>query len=474
MNNTGNNMNQFNNPQVNNAPNVEEKKKKGLFSKKKDKEDKNAVQQQNLVNNMNAPVNNTINQNNGTILNNNQLMANMPFNNNVVNNQPAHRQYQSTNGNTPMQKKPVLATNTQQPVNNVAMNTIKINNQNNNVNQTAFNTASPVEKPIVNIPVGAINNNINQNTINQVPSVETQVVNQNVQQPVANANVQPSILPSKEDKHLDSLKSLENSNTILPVTSTDNIVTSDAVEKPIESKAEQARATSVINMNINKQASAPVAPIVTQPVAPVTPVTPVAPATPITPAPVGFDVNAPREHVSLDTRNQQVEVPVEEPTEVADLDEEDEDVEFLEYEYGNAGIIKRICADIIDQFIIIILVCAVYVALSTVFIFVNNNVLKIIINVIAIVALSFGNILYRTYNERTGNTIGRKATKTIVLNNNNDQIEITTALLRTLIATIINGTGIGFIVNAVLICTDKNKKGIEDKIFNTQVIDSSI
>ena len=91
-----------------------------------------------------------------------------------------------------------------------------------------------------------------------------------------------------------------------------------------------------------------------------------------------------------------------------------------------------------------------------------------------IIAFAFGNLIYRTANEKTGATAGRRATKTLVLTDNHEKISVTTAFLRTLIAAIINGTGIGFIVNVVIICTDKNKRGIEDKIFKTEVIDSSL
>ena len=489
MNNTGNNINQFNNMQVNNTqfnPQVNDtstpadtgKKKKGLFSKKKDKEENNTVQVQNMVTNMNVPMNNAVPQNNLNMGNMNVQMGNMPYNNNVVNNQPAPKQYQSQNGNQSVQRKPL--DNGPQPVNNVPINTIQVNNQNNNQNNNtnpmALNTSTPVEIPIANMNQGTMNNMPVQNNMNQMANNTVPANGQSIQQPVVNTNNMINVMPAtNEEKKLDPLKSLENANTVLPVTNTGSMVTSEAVERPIESKKVQTQATNLINMNINKQPSAPVTPIA--PVAPVAPIESVTPVAPVTSAAsTGFDANTQGEHISLDTRNKQVEEPVvETPTEVEDTDLDDmDDVEFLEYEYGNASVFKRICADIIDQFIVIILVCAVYIAVSMVFVFVNSDVLRIIINIVAIIALSFGNILYRTYNERTGNTIGRKATKTLVLNNEHDQIEVTTALLRTLVASIINGTGIGFIVNVILISTDKDKKGLEDKIFNTEVIDSSI
>ena len=135
---------------------------------------------------------------------------------------------------------------------------------------------------------------------------------------------------------------------------------------------------------------------------------------------------------------------------------------------------SRILANIVDSIMVIFASLVFFIATSTIFIFFDSTVLDIIRYIIFIMICSCGYLVYRAANEKNGNTIGRRATKTLVLDEKNNSITISTSILRTLVGYIISTTGIGNIINLILLCTDKERRSIEDRIFKTKVIDNSI
>ena len=405
-----------------NSKNLKSEKKKSFFSDRKNRKKakkKEKEQQKNVVQSTNE-VNSTLTQPNSSV-------KNMNYNNEISNG----------NQNTSIGLDKTLATNNnlisnQNQSTNLNTNTMSSLNS-NGINGPAMDSSSVVQTPINGISAYNQGQNMMPNNMN-INNNQVRTLNSNFAQPNVVQN------KAENDSHLASLTSLENANTITPIV-TANIIQEE--QKPFENVIPITPAVPISNSVSDEGHFAPAS-------------------------------NETAERISLDTRLEEAELKQQASQEesVADEIEELDDVEVLDYEFTKAGVFQRILADLIDSIIVLLVIASVYVGLSTIFIFVENTVLNLIINIFIIIALTFGYLVYRTINEKTGNTIGRKATRTLVLDDEYEKIKVSTSLLRTLITSIINGTGIGFVVNIILMSTDKEKKGIQDKIFKTMVIDT--
>lgn len=171
--------------------------------------------------------------------------------------------------------------------------------------------------------------------------------------------------------------------------------------------------------------------------------------------------NVVNEYVSLDNRLQKANDN--------QLKSEEDDIEVLGYDYKKARPLNIIFSYIIDFILTFLAIFVFYISLSTIYIFVDNGLISGLINFIVIMMLLFGFIIYRSLNETSGKSIGRRTTNTKVLDEKNNNITLITSLLRTLLSYIINSTIIGGIVNIIIIFM--NNESIEDKIFKTTTVD---
>ena len=409
-------------------------------------------------NNSNAETNIVNNENNGVInpskavekpINafvNNSVNNEITTNNNVVNMVNAVEKPINSIGNNnamnnlvePMKKNiDIVNKTTNQITSNINSNNI-MNNVNNRVAPTSNMTNNINKTTTQTAPVTNINNNIN-NLNNSVGLAPNTINNTNNEINMVNAVEKP-------------INSYLNNDVLPTATVTSNMITPSVT-------GNQQPAPNMVN-NMNNQNVVNSNPVFVQPYE----------------SNLGINqINNNNGYVSLDTRNSDMNQLVNDhvKNDTIETTSDEDDVEYLDYSNGLANVFKRIFADILDNLVVVISVCASYIALSTIFIFVNNAVLELIVLIITIIALSIGNLVYRTVNEGKGSSIGRKVTNTVVLNDMDNNISIVVSLLRTLISNIINATGIGFIVNVVLMCTNKDKKAIEDMIFKTKVVDIS-
>lgn len=83
----------------------------------------------------------------------------------------------------------------------------------------------------------------------------------------------------------------------------------------------------------------------------------------------------------------------------------------------------------------------------------------------------FGIIIYRGVKDATERrTVGRRTTKTKVIDQNGNMISTGTSFGRQVVSALINATGIGFIANIILIASDEKHQSLSDEIFNTYII----
>lgn len=468
---------------------------------------------------MNAPVQNNVNVgNNMSMQNNMNGSINAPVQNNIPkpyisqNNKPyiSTNSNQNNNINRSVQN---ISNNVQKPV-NMPIN----NNINSNVN-LGSNNAGKVQTNN-NVPMNNLNNQLNKSipvnnqNVNNSNIQPNSVMNSSLVNKNDNASNNQTIKSSNSNDSISTLTSLETSNTIIPVMNKDvvsnqnNIVSGNNINNQISNanNVNNSNTNSPINPNNNINHS------ISMDNAPIANLTESRPSSMSTPFNVGQvntisstipnPVNIPNQPVqnifnpgansisdnksgsifdasefnskpvSLDNRlennNSEQELNIE--NEIQSNLNMDEEVEVLSYEYNKAKTLPRIFAYLVDSLVIILVSIIFYVASSTLFIFIDSPVLRIIQFILYIIISCFGFIFYRGINEKSGNTVGRKVTHTMVIKEGEGTIGMGILFLRTLVSLIINGSIIGTIVNIVLTITDKNRRTIEDMLFKTIVI----
>ena len=84
--------------------------------------------------------------------------------------------------------------------------------------------------------------------------------------------------------------------------------------------------------------------------------------------------------------------------------------------------------------------------------------------------MTLGMIIYRGRKDSKGQTFGRKQTKTIVLDENGNEISTGKSFSRQLLNFIFSGVGILVIINIILVITDQKKQSLTDKLLKTVVV----
>ena len=81
-----------------------------------------------------------------------------------------------------------------------------------------------------------------------------------------------------------------------------------------------------------------------------------------------------------------------------------------------------------------------------------------------------GIFFYRGLTDAKGSSIGRKATKTIVVHEDGSPITTGQSFLRQFVKSLLDGTGVIPLINVILLFTDAKKQTLVDKIMKTVVI----
>lgn len=467
-----------------------------------------------------------LNNNQNVMNGSNENSVNIGNNMNMQNNMTGSMQNNGPKPYISQNNKPYISTNSNQnninrPIQNVANNvqkpvSIPINGNNSNVNLGSNNTGNvPINN---NIPINNLNNQLNNSDF---------VNNQNI----SNSNIQPNStmnssfvnrndntlnnqnnISSNSKDSISTLTSLETSNTIIPVMNK-NVVSNQNNIVSVNNQITNANnVSSNTNIPLNSNNTSNINHSIGMDNAPIANLTETRPSNMTTPVGVGQansfssqiqnPINIPNQPsqnsfnpmvnsisenksgsifdasefnskpISLDNRidnNITEQEQIIESEIQSDLNIDDE-VEVLSYEYNKAKTLPRIFAYLLDSLIIILVSIIFYVASSTLFIFVDSPVLRVIQYILYILISSFGFVFYRGINENSGNTAGRKATHTMVIKDGEGNIGMGMLFLRTIVSLIINGSIIGTIANIVLTITDKNRRTIEDMLFKTIVI----
>ena len=128
----------------------------------------------------------------------------------------------------------------------------------------------------------------------------------------------------------------------------------------------------------------------------------------------------------------------------------------------------------LDSMIMIFLGCIIFVIFFVIRTLVNNETIKSVISIFVLFVpyfvILFGILLYRGIKDPEGKTLGRKVTKTVVINENGTMLKVSTSILRQFLSGIINGTLILFVVNVILILSDSKHQTLTDKIMKTVVV----
>ncbi len=139
-----------------------------------------------------------------------------------------------------------------------------------------------------------------------------------------------------------------------------------------------------------------------------------------------------------------------------------------------AGFGARAGAYLLDSMIMIFLGCIIFVIFFVIRTLANNETIKSVISIFVLFVpyfvILFGILLYRGIKDPEGKTLGRKVTKTIVINENGTMLKVSTSILRQFLSGIINGTLILFVVNVILILSDSKHQTLTDKIMKTVVV----
>ncbi len=147
---------------------------------------------------------------------------------------------------------------------------------------------------------------------------------------------------------------------------------------------------------------------------------------------------------------------------------------FSKLNYASAG--ARIGAYLLDSlipFIVAMILFAIIIVINLIGVAnggAASSILMFIQYTFSVIISLCGIYFYRGLTDAKGSSIGRKVTKTIVVNENGTPITIGQAFLRQFIRSLLDGTGIIPIINVILLFTDAKKQTVIDKIMKTVVI----
>lgn len=142
-----------------------------------------------------------------------------------------------------------------------------------------------------------------------------------------------------------------------------------------------------------------------------------------------------------------------------------------------AGFFPRFFATLIDYLFVIFCATILFLVLLILNIFIArvnggfSKILSAIQTFIPILTMLIGKEVYRWFKDGNNGTIGRKITKTKVVNESDfSSITTTKSFSRQFVYMLLNNTGIIALVNLALLTYDTKRQTITDKIAQTVVI----
>lgn len=144
------------------------------------------------------------------------------------------------------------------------------------------------------------------------------------------------------------------------------------------------------------------------------------------------------------------------------------------FNYASAG--SRIGAFLLDSLIPFVAAIILFIMIFIIEIIImayggaDSSFLTFIQYCLTIIISFCGIFFYRGLTDAKGRSIGRKATKTIVVHEDGSSITTGQSFLRQFIKCLLDGTGVIPLINVILLFTDGKRQTLVDKIMKTVVI----
>ena len=140
-----------------------------------------------------------------------------------------------------------------------------------------------------------------------------------------------------------------------------------------------------------------------------------------------------------------------------------------------AGFGSRLGAYLIDGLVLFVIAAILFAILvfSSIFLKPTGGMKVVVLflqYVLTILICLLGMPLYRGIKDPKGKTLGRKVTKTILVNEDGSEVSVGMSFLRQLLRSLISSVGITVIVDFILILTDEKSQTLADKILKTVVV----